>query len=172
MEWQCFLLRPEPRPRSLEEFKQYTEKWKRPGAMEPEAVFRVWSTEEGPPSHSIPPHLAAKAAAGLDAKSFEKIHERLLKAYFTENRDISKNNVLKELWEELDLPADAFESRNDPAILEQVVAELNQSLKNGVSGVPAVMVEGVPGVLVGAQEEDVYRRLVRQLLSREDAPQG
>jgi predicted DsbA family dithiol-disulfide isomerase len=140
--------------------------------MEPEAVFRVWATDEGPPSHSIPPHLVAKAAAALDAESFEKIHERLLKAYFTENRDISKNNVLKALWEEVDLPLDAYETRNDPEILEQVVAEHNESLKNGVSGVPAVMVEGVPGVLVGAQEEDVYRRLVRHLLGREDAPQA
>jgi len=154
-----------PQQRSLEKFKKYTESWKRPAAMEKESVFQVWATDEGPPSHSIPPHLVAKAAAGLGAQAFEMVHERLLKAYFTENRDIAEPDVLNELWEELGLPSEAFEKSDDPEILKEVMTEHNEAVQNGVSGVPAILMEGVPGVLVGAQEEEFYRRLIRNSLN-------
>ena len=80
IEWRSFLLRPQPDPRrTLEKFKRYTDSWKRPAEEEPSAGFRVWATEEGPPSHSIPPHLVAKAAATLGPEAFENIHERILR---------------------------------------------------------------------------------------------
>ena len=132
--------------------------------MEKEAKFKVWSTEEGPPSHSVPPHLIAKVAAGIGEDAFEKIHNRLLSAYFTDNRDISDINVLKELWNELGLPSDVFETYHSPHILQAVATEHNTSLQNGVTGVPAIMLDGIPGALVGAQEEAVYRRMIQNRL--------
>ncbi len=132
--------------------------------MEKEAVFRVWSSDEGPPSHSVPPHQVAKAAARISADAFEKMHERLLTAYFTDNRDISDFTVLKTLWEEIELPIDTFENYADEEILKAIMTEHNQALQNGVSGVPAIMLEGIPGALVGAQEEAVYRRIIQTRL--------
>lgn len=137
--------------------------------MEKEATFRVWATDEGPPTHSVPAHLIAKAAAEMGEAAFEKIHDRLLSAYFTDNRDISDLNVLKELWDEIGLPSEGFENHNNPELLGAVAAEHNESLKHGVTGVPAVMIEGLPGALVGAQEEAVYRRIVQSRL-RETEP--
>ena len=62
--WRSFLLRPGPVPgRTLEKFRAYTQSWLRPAADADGGTFRVWQTDAGPPSHSIPPHLAAKAAA-------------------------------------------------------------------------------------------------------------
>ena len=60
------MLRPYPEEdRDLEKFRRYTESWKRPAADEDSAEFNVWKTDEGPPSHSVPPHRVAKAAAEI-----------------------------------------------------------------------------------------------------------
>jgi len=128
--------------------------------MEPEAVFRTWATEEGPPSYSVPPHQAAKVAARLGREAFEKIHDRLLRAYFSENRDITDFSVLFELWRELKLPPEALDQAEDPEILQEILDEHNEASGNGVTGVPAVRVPGLEGALIGAQNEDVYRRLI------------
>ena len=135
--------------------------------MEKEAVFRVWSSDEGPPSHSVPPHFAAKTAARLGPEAFEKVHERLLKAYFTENRDITDAGVLQELWEELGLPSESLETSNDTEILNEIMSEHNAAVNQGVSGVPAIIMEGLPGPFVGAQEEETYRRIIRKAIDVE-----
>ncbi len=91
-------------PRTLEQFRDYTRSWERCAAEEPTAGFRVWATDEGPPSHSVPAHMVAKAAARLGEEAFESIHERLLDAYFRKNRDISDDDTLRVIWTEADLP--------------------------------------------------------------------
>jgi predicted DsbA family dithiol-disulfide isomerase len=164
--WRSFLLRPEPDPnRTLEKFKEYTQSWTRPARMEPETVFRPWVGEEGPPSHSFPPHQAAKIAARIGPEAFEKIHERLLSAYFSENRDITSRQVLEELWADVGLSAVALDDLDDPEITRQIMSEHLESLRCGVSGVPAIRLEQVEGVLVGAQDLEVYRRLVQKVLT-------
>ena len=78
VEWRSFLLRPRPDPgRTAEKFVAYTRSWLRPAAEPDSGTFRVWQGEAGPPSHSLPPHLIAKAAARIDAEAFRLIHERL-----------------------------------------------------------------------------------------------
>jgi predicted DsbA family dithiol-disulfide isomerase len=163
--WKSFLLRAEPHTTSMEEFKKYTESWKRPGSMEEETVFRIWSTDQSPPSHSIPPHQVAKAALRLGSDIFKKIHERIMKAYFTENRNITDRGVLKELWEELDLPLEALEKADEPEILNEILTEHNTAISEGVTGVPAVIIKGsLPSPIIGAQEESVYQRAIEQAL--------
>ena len=89
-EWRSFLLRPEPDPRrTLEKFRAYTQSWQRVAAEPDAPPFRVWQSDAGPPSHSIPPHLVAKAAATVGPDAFHRMHDRLMQAYFTENRDIT-----------------------------------------------------------------------------------
>ncbi len=130
--------------------------------MEKGAVFRPWATDEGPPSHSVPPHLAAKAAARISAEAFEKYHERLMIAYFTENRNITDQKVLKELWINLDLPSEAFQLSEEDDILQEVVTEHNEAVNLGITGVPAVVMEGLPFPMVGVQNDEVYYRLINQ----------
>lgn len=144
----------------MEKFKAYTESWQRPAKMEEQAVFRVWSTDEGPPSHSIPPHLAAKAAARIGPEAFERYHDRLMTAYFTENRNITDQNVLRELWNDLALPARAFRVSEEEEILQEVVTEHNEAVNLGITGVPAVTMEGLPFPLIGVQNDEVYYRLI------------
>ena len=130
--------------------------------MEEKAIFRPWATDEGPPSHSVPPHLAAKAAARISQGAFEKYHDRLMIAYFTENRNITDQKVLKEIWSDLDLPAEAFRISEEDDILQEVVNEHNEAVTLGITGVPAVVMEGLSFPMVGVQNDEVYHRLISQ----------
>ena len=166
IEWRSFLLRPRPdSKRTMEKFRQYTQSWTRPAAEESGAEFRVWSTEEGPPSHSIPPHLAAKAAASIDREAFERLHQRLLHAYFAENRDITSRGTLNELWLEVGLAADDFQRIDDPVHLRTVIEQHNEAIELGVGGVPAVRAADSDVAVTGAHPIETYRRWVSKLLS-------
>jgi predicted DsbA family dithiol-disulfide isomerase len=170
LDWRSFLLRPEPDPnRSLEKFREYTRSWMRPGAEEDGGSFRVWETDEGPPSHSVPPHLVAKAAATLGPDAFERMHDRLLRAYFTENHDVTHPETLRTLWKELGFPDEAFARADDPALLRRVLEEHNEALGCGAGGVPAVRLDGNDAVITGAHPYELYRRWAERALQRVQA---
>jgi len=165
IEWRSFLLRPTPDPRrTLQKFKAYSESWRRPAEEEPSAGFRVWSTDEGPPSHSIPPHLVAKAAAAVSPAAFEDIHGRILRAYFVENRDITTRENLGAIWNEAGLPANALARADDPLVLRQVLEQHNEAVELGVGGVPAVREAGSDAAITGAHPLETYRRWIHKLL--------
>jgi len=163
--WRSFLLRPAERgARDLERFRAYTRSWQRPAAEEDAGTFRVWEGDAGPPSHSVPPHRVAKAAAELGREAFDAIHERLLQAYFAENRDVSERETLAELWREAGLPQAGFARAWDEDLLSAVLAEHDDAIQAGVTGVPAVRLEGRDAVIVGAQPLELYRRWTRRAL--------
>ena len=166
--WRSYLLRPQPEPgRDLEKFMRYTQSWMRP-ASEPDAPgFRVWESSEGPPTHSVPAHLVAKAAARVSEQAFERMHDRLLRAYFEESRDISRLPVLRELWSELELPAGGLAILADPeqerALARDVAEQHNEALEVGITGVPAVRVAGHDAFVTGAQPVETYRNWIGRL---------
>lgn len=167
IEWRSYLLRPVAREgRSLERFRDYTRSWERPAAQGDGGEFQVWSSEVGPPSHSVPAHQLAKAAARVSPEAFRAMHQRLMRAYFTENRDISEVDTQRTLWRELALPEHAFEARDDPTILEAIHAEHQAARQAGASGVPAVQLEGNDAIVEGAHEYPLYERWVTRILER------
>jgi predicted DsbA family dithiol-disulfide isomerase len=164
LEWRSFLLRPRPEPgRDLLKFVRYTQSWLRPAAEEDAPVFRVWESTEGPPSHSVPAHLAAKAAAALGPDAFAALHGRLLRAYFEESRDISAEATLRALWAEAGLPEAAFAACGDAQLLERTLAEHDEAVALGITGVPAVRVAGTDAFVLGAQPLATYRRWLERL---------
>jgi len=164
--WKSYLLRPRPsKERDLERFRAYTQSWLRPAAEPDAGSFRVWEGDAGPPSHSVPPHLVAKAAASLGPEAFARVHEALLHAYFAESRDVSDDATLRAIWKETGLPPDAFERSEDPALLSRTLAEHDEARDLGVSGVPTVMVRGRDALVMGAQPVAVYRRWIERLLA-------
>ena len=163
--WRSFLLRPEPRPgRDLEKFRAYTRSWERPAADEPRAAFRAWQGDAGPPTHSVPAHVAAKAAGALGAGAERALRDRLFRAYFSESRDVSDTATLRALWGEAGLPAGAFGRTEDPALEARVRAEHAEALALDATGVPAVRVGASDFVLLGAQPVETYRRWLRRAL--------
>ena len=164
VEWRSFLLRPRPAPgRDLEKFRSYTESWMRPAAEPDAARFQVWRGAAGPPTHSVPPHLAAKAAALFGEEAFERMHEGLLRAYFSESRDITHEGTLRELWEAAGLAPEDFARVADPEILRRVLAQHQEAMEQGVTGVPTVVLEGNGALVMGAQPLEVYRRWIRRV---------
>jgi predicted DsbA family dithiol-disulfide isomerase len=165
VEWRSFLLRPHPDPdRTLERFRAYTHSWMRPAAEADGGTFCVWEGDAGPPSHSVPPHLVAKAAATLGHEAFQRMHERLLRAYFAERRDITDFHTLHELWRDAELPEHAFARASDPVLVRAVTTQHNEAVERGITGVPAVMMVGNDVPIVGAQATETYRRWVRRAL--------
>jgi predicted DsbA family dithiol-disulfide isomerase len=166
VEWRSYLLKPSPAGRrDLERFRAYTQSWLRPGAEEHSGVFQPWQTAVGPPTHSLPPHQVAKAAAELGDEAFRRIHERLLRAYFTENQDITATETLERLWLEEGLPREGFARREDPALLRRILDEHREALDGGANGVPAVCVQGNDVIIVGAYPVEFYRRWVSRTLA-------
>lgn len=171
IEWRSFLLRPTPnQTRDLQKFVRYTESWLRPAAEADAPTFRVWQSDEGPPSHSVPPHLVAKAAASLGREEFREIHVRLMRCYFEESRDITDAATLRAIWLEAGLPVAEFERSKDPALAQETLRQHRQAIENGVSGVPAIGVAGSDLFIVGAHPPELYRRWIRRLLSGELDP--
>jgi len=169
-EYRSYLLRPHfKESRNLEKFRAYTQSWSRPAGDADAGTFQIWQSDEGPPTHSIPAHLAAKAAASVSHEAFEAMHDRLLRAYFSENQDISREWVLEGLWQELELPADLFDLARGDRFLPQVLSEHNEALEVGATGVPAVRLEGNPAIIVGAHPKDLYERWITKSLERLDA---
>ena len=172
LEWRSFLLRPYPdRSRTLEQFRTYTRSWERPAAEPDAPTFRVWESDAGPPSHSMPPQLVAKAAATLGPDAFERVHARLLAAYFAENRDVTDADTLVQLWMEVGLPAADFARAGDQTLVEAVVREHNEAVSLGVTGVPAVRMVGNDVPMLGALPYESYRRWVERALARADQPE-
>jgi predicted DsbA family dithiol-disulfide isomerase len=168
VDWRSYLLRPYPNPgRTLEQFRAYTRSWARPAAEPDAPAFRQWESDAGPPSHSMPPHLVAKAAGTLGADAFERMHARLLRAYFGENRDITDAATLVALWAEVGLPAGEFGRAGDQGLVETIVREHNDAVAMGLTGVPAVQMAGNDVPLPGALPYDSYRRWVERALARQ-----
>jgi predicted DsbA family dithiol-disulfide isomerase len=168
IEWRSYLLRPTAKPaaqaRDLDAFRAYTQSWLRVAADEPRAPFQVWAGEAGPPSHSVPPHVAAKAAAALGDEAGRRMRDRLFRAYFAESRDITDRATLRALWSEAQLPDDAFASCDDPVHARRVLADHQEAQALGATGVPAVRLADQDFVLVGAQPESVYLRWLRRAI--------
>ena len=159
--WKSFLLRPYPSARPLEAFRAYTESWLRPAAQDDGGRFRPWATDEAPPSHSVPPQIAVKAAQRFGA--FDRFHLAVMDAYFYANRNVTERRTLLDIAVECGLDANEFlTALDDDALLRAVIDEHNEAIELGVTGVPAVV---APGGLVipGAQDRAFYRRLVKKL---------
>jgi predicted DsbA family dithiol-disulfide isomerase len=168
LQWRSFLLRLQPDPnRTLEKFRAYTRSWLRPAAEPDAPAFRVWESDAGPPSYSVPPHLVAKAAATLGDAAFERMHALLLRAYFSENRDITDPETLRAIWREAELPDDAFARASDRGLAQIVIEQHNEAIEHGVDGVPAVRMAGREGVVIGAQPPELYRRWINRHLAGE-----
>ena len=165
--WKSFLLRPYPEPRTLEEFRSYTESWHRPAAQEEAGNFTVWSTEEPPPSHSVPPAIAAKAAARQGPDAFARYHRALLENYFHLNHNITEPESLVRIAEETGLDVPAFVAAvQDTSVGREVVDDHNEAVSLGINGVPTVIVDD-RWRISGAQPLEVYRRVVEMRLAGE-----
>lgn len=170
--WRSYLLQPQPRPKPRDRFIAYTQGWLRPGGpgdQAPECGFAPWTVDDDePPTHSLPAAIAGKVAATFGAAAFDRFHLAAMRAYFVEHRTISDPAVLTAIAVETGLPGDEFATRlaRDGGALAAVVLEEHRHGIEDVEvhAVPSVVVNGFP--IPGAQELDVYRRMIERLLAK------
>jgi predicted DsbA family dithiol-disulfide isomerase len=155
--------------RDLEKFRHYTRSWLRPAAEPDGGSFNVWRGDAGPPSHSIPPHLVAKAAARLGDEEFRRMHDRLLHAYFAESRDVTDRDTLRALWQEAGLPGAEFQRSEDPELLRETLRQHAEAQEAGATGVPAVQLVDNDAVIVGAHPLELYQRWFRRTRAAREA---
>jgi predicted DsbA family dithiol-disulfide isomerase len=158
--WKAYLLRPTPKQRSLERFREYTQTWLVPASAPEGGRFRVWTSDEGPPSHSVPAQVACKAAARQDG--FHRYHLALMDAYFWDNRDVSRADVQADVARACGLDVARFAADLDDHVLEQeVVRDYRDAVERGITAVPSVVVDD-EWVIPGAQDLLFYRRVVEK----------
>jgi predicted DsbA family dithiol-disulfide isomerase len=97
------------------------------------------------------------------------LKERLLRAYFTEGRDISSHDALAELAGEVGMPADnvrSYLASSDGTA--QVREWLDHAADEGITAVPTYVIEG-KWAIPGAQDTDTFVRVIRKFLAAEPA---
>ncbi len=168
VQWKSFLLRPYPEPKPLEKFRRYTQSWMKVAAAPNAARFRVWASDEAPPSHSIPPNVGVKAAARQGA--FARYHRALMDAYFYDSRNVTDCATMVEVAESCGLDAAAFAAAlEDPVLEHEVLADHREALELGIGAVPTVVVDGkLP--LPGAQSKEVYVSIAEKVLAQKAGP--
>lgn len=167
IEWRSFLLRVEPKTQDREKFVEYTRSWLRPAEMEPRATFSVWASDAPPPSSSLPAQVAAKTMELYEPDSVFAYHRALLRAYFTDNRDISDLDVLADIAAECDVERAGFVAaytEHNQATTRAVIEDHNSAIESGVTAVPTVVINNLMPV-PGAQEVDTYQTWIERILA-------
>ena len=171
-EWKSFFLRTGPRDWERQDFLNYTQSWLRPKEMEPGLDFNVWATDDPQPHSSVEAHVAFKVLEELAPDNAKAYHDRILKAYFTDNRDISNADILTQLAVEVGVDADAFQqamaTRGD-AMTELAYEEYKSASSQGITSIPTVVFEHefqVPGAQPQSTYEEIVEKIEEHLASR------
>ena len=160
--WRSFLLRPTPAALPFERFRAYTQSWLRPASQAGGGRFRVWSTEESPPSHSVPPQVALKAAARQGG--FDRYHTAIMDVYFWDNRNVTATGTLVEIAARVGLEPGRFEhDLRDPVLEREVLGDYHEAMERGITAVPTVLVD--EWQIPGSQDLEFYRRVIDRRLS-------
>jgi len=165
IEWKAFMLRTGPRDWERQDFLNYTQSWMRPKEMEPELDFTVWSTDDPQPHSSIEAHVAFKVLEELAPDNAKAFHDRIMRAYFVENRDISNAELLTGFAVDVGVDADAFNEAmvaRGEAMTELVFEEHNSAVSQNVTGIPTVVFED-QYVVSGAQSLETYVDVVEKI---------
>jgi predicted DsbA family dithiol-disulfide isomerase len=94
------------------------------------------------------------------------LEQRLFRAYFTDNDDVSDHAVLSSLAADVDLdPVAAGEALATGAGADRVRAEEGQATELGISAVPTLVIEG-RWAIPGAQEVDTFVQVLQRAAER------
>ena len=138
------------------------------GDLEPRAHFQPWSTDNDPPSGSLPAQIAHKAVLSEWPEMAMDMHNRLLSAYFSENLTVSNWDVLAELVSSIGGDSNHFLSVVDEKreiFPNDVISEHNEAINQGITAVPTVLINNVLPV-PGAQETETYINWIGRIIER------
>ncbi|MBI2132685.1 MAG: DsbA family protein [Candidatus Tectomicrobia bacterium] len=169
IQYRVFMLRPEPDPSAV--FNEHRRAgWTRAGAGPDSGDFHPWEGKEKFPDCSLPSAEAGIAVRDQGPEAWERFHMNMLRAFFTENRDVSDKAVILDVAGKsgVDVPIvrDALESGT---YRQQAHAEYTQAIQQGITGIPSVVVNE-EAVLVGAVPIEQYRYVIDSILKSGELP--
>lgn len=164
-----FMLRPEPDPTAV--FNEHRRAgWTRAGSHPDSGEFNLWTRGETFPACSLPSAEAGLAARSQGPEAWERFHMGLLRAFFTENRNISDVAVLLDVAGKSGLDVPRFRDELESGTYrQQAYAEYTQAVQQGITGIPSVVVND-KAVLVGAVPIEQYRQVIDSLLKTGELP--
>lgn len=150
----------------MTEFDEYiASHFRRANEAEPGVIFNPWRS--GPyPRWGMPALIASKVAALQGKEKWRRFHLAVMKAFYTDSRDISKSAVLEEIGRETGLDMDAFISHlQDPRFEALVYEETRQAQERyGISSIPAVVIQN-RFLVEGAVPLSHYQQVLNEVRS-------
>jgi len=148
------------------EFDEYiASHFRRANEAEPGVIFNPWKS--GPyPRWGMPALIASKAAALQGREKWRRFHLAVMKAFYTESRDISSPRVLEEIGREAGLDMEAFTGRMSDAQFETLVYEETRHAQEqyGISSIPALVIQN-RFLVEGAVPLSRYRQVLNEVRS-------
>lgn len=136
------------------------------------ASFASAGLAYNPPPETVPSSRRALQLTELarDRGRHDEAHERLMRAYWAEARDIGDQDVLRELAAEIGLPSEDVErALADGAYCVRIERSTRQALSLGVTGIPAWLLDRRLLVL-GAQPREVFEQAFARLADEGRSP--
>jgi predicted DsbA family dithiol-disulfide isomerase len=137
--WKSYLIREE----GVTTFDDYiASHFKRANEQEEGIIFNPWTS--GPyPTWGMPALRASKAAELQGREKWRKFHLAVMKAFYTDGRDISKEHILEEIAEEQGLFMDEFVKETKNPEWERLVREETKKAQEvfGISSIPTAVVQ-------------------------------
>jgi predicted DsbA family dithiol-disulfide isomerase len=163
LQWRSFYLRPETPPQGFPLPVALRARMSDPASPLKRRAAQMGLTMA---DHDVIPstrraHQATKWAGTLG--KLDELHERILERYWTLGEDIGQWPALKAAAREAQLDPDAMQEAVESGALQaDVDADLREAADLGIHAVPTFVV-GDRHVVEGAQEAEVFRRLLRRL---------
>jgi predicted DsbA family dithiol-disulfide isomerase len=148
------------------EFDEYiASHFRRANEAEPGVIFNPWKS--GPyPRWGMPALMASKAAALQGKEKWRRFHLAVLKAFYTDSRDISSHKVLEEIGSETGLDMEAFTGRmSDPGYEALVYEETRHAQEQyGISSIPVMVIQN-RFLVEGAVPLSRYQQVLNEVRS-------
>lgn len=130
-----------------------------------QAMIEAAGVPYNPPPERVPNSQKALQVTELarDRELHEPVHARLMRAYWSEARDIGDEPTLLELVAEAGLDREeAAAALADERYADRVAASTQEANRHGINAIPAFVL-GRRLLLLGAQPEQVFERALEQL---------
>jgi predicted DsbA family dithiol-disulfide isomerase len=117
-----------------------------------------------PPVEVVPNTMRALRVTELARERglHRQVHDRLMRAYWEEGRNIGNSSELLALTVEVGLDEkEAAEVIEDDAYQERVLASTAQAQSIGITGIPAFLLDG-RFLVLGAQPREVFERALKR----------
>jgi predicted DsbA family dithiol-disulfide isomerase len=158
--WRSYLIREE----GVTTFDDYiASHFKRANEQEEGIIFNPWKS--GPyPTWGMPALKASKAAELQGREKWKKFHRAVMKAFYTEGRDISREDILEEIAEEQGLIMDEFAKESKNPEWERLVYEETKRAQEvlGIRSIPTVVVQD-RFLVEGAVPVSHYKQVIEEI---------